>query len=97
MISAEPGPVEVRGVGMSTEPYEKWGETPMALVVVDDLTALDEAAVIEECRVHLGSYKKPTEVEFRTEPLPRSPVGKIQRKVLREPYWSGQVRRVGGS
>jgi hypothetical protein len=29
--------------------------------------------------------------------LPRSPVGKIQRKVLREPYWSGQGRRVGGS
>ncbi len=47
--------------------------------------------------MRLGSYKKPTQVEFRTEPLPRSPVGKIQRKVLREPYWSGQGRRVGGS
>jgi acyl-CoA synthetase (AMP-forming)/AMP-acid ligase II len=87
----------VREVTVFGVPDEKWGETPMALVVVDDLTAIEEAAIIEECRVHLGSYKKPTLVEFRTEPLPRSPVGKIQRKVLREPYWSGQGRRVGGS
>ena len=87
----------VREVAVFGVPDEKWGETPMALVVVDDLTAVDEAAVIEECRARLGSYKKPTQVKFRTEPLPRSPVGMIQRKVLREPYWSGQGRRVGGS
>ena len=87
----------VREVAVFGVPDEKWGETPMALVVVDDLTAVDEAAVIEECRARLGSYQKPTQVEFRTEPLPRSPVGMIQRKVLREPYWSGQGRRVGGS
>ena len=34
---------------------------------------------------------------FRTEPFPRSPVGKLQRKVIREPYWAGQDRRVAGS
>lgn len=34
---------------------------------------------------------------FRGEAFPRSPVGKLQRKVIREPYWAGQDRRVGGS
>ena len=29
--------------------------------------------------------------------LPKSPVGKLQRKVLREPYWQGQGRRVGSN
>lgn len=87
----------VRDVAVFGVPDERWGETPLALVVVDNLADLDETAVIEACRSHLGSYKKPSRVEFRTEMLPRSPVGKIQRKVLREPYWSGQDRRVAGS
>lgn len=87
----------VREVVVFGIPHEKWGETPMAVVVVDNLDDLDADAVIEECRAHLGSYKKPTRVEFRTESLPRSPVGKIQRKILREPYWAAETRRVAGS
>jgi len=87
----------VREVAVFGVPDPKWGETPMALVVVDELDGLTEEAVINECRSHLGSYKKPARVEFRTESLPRSPVGKIQRKVIREPYWAGVDRRVQGS
>jgi acyl-CoA synthetase (AMP-forming)/AMP-acid ligase II len=87
----------VREVAVFGVPHDKWGETPMALVVVDELGLLDEDTIIEECRSRLGSYKKPSQVEFRTEPLPRSPVGKIQRKVIREPYWFGLESRVFGS
>jgi len=36
-------------------------------------------------------------VKFTTEPLPKSVTGKLQRKVLREPYWVGHERRVGGA
>jgi hypothetical protein len=36
-------------------------------------------------------------VRFQTEPLPRSVVGKIQRKLLRQPYWEGAERLVGGA
>ena len=36
-------------------------------------------------------------VTVTTEPLPKSPVGKIKRKELREPFWAGQERRVSGS
>ena len=66
-------------------------------MILDDGAELDEKTVIEECATHLGSYKKPGRVVFRTEAFPRSPVGKLQRKVIREPYWAGQDRRVGGS
>jgi acyl-CoA synthetase (AMP-forming)/AMP-acid ligase II len=87
----------VREVAVFGVPHDKWGEAPHAVVVVAPDADLDDATVIETCRSQLGSYKKPDKVEFRTDPLPRSPVGKIQRKVLREPYWAGEERRVRGS
>jgi hypothetical protein len=36
-------------------------------------------------------------VEITTEPLPKSPVGKLLRKQLREPHWAGHHRRVSGA
>ena len=76
---------------------ERWGEAPMALCVVAPGATITEAEIVAMCADHLGSYKKPARVEFRTEPLPKSPVGKLQRKVLREPYWAGRDRRVAGN
>jgi acyl-CoA synthetase (AMP-forming)/AMP-acid ligase II len=78
-------------------PHPKWGEAPLAVVYADPDARLDEQTVIETCRSSLGSYKKPSAVIFRDEPMPRSPVGKVQRKVIREPFWAGQSRRVAGS
>ena len=88
VISALPGVREVVVFGV---PDDKWGETPLAEVILDDGAALDDATVIAACVAQLGSYKKPGQVVFRTEPFPRSPVGKLQRKVIREPYWAGQT------
>jgi acyl-CoA synthetase (AMP-forming)/AMP-acid ligase II len=79
-------------------PDERWGEAPMAVCVVDaDGGAVDEDELIRLCRDRLGSYKKPARVELRTEPLPKSAVGKLQRKALREPFWAGRDQRVAGS
>ena len=56
------------------------------------------AAVVHMLRVVLlGSYKKPGRVVVRDEPLPKTPVGKIKRRELREPFWAGYTRRVAGS
>ena len=44
-----------------------------------------------------GILQKPRSVTLTTEPLPKSPVGKIKRKDLREPFWAGVDRRVSGS
>ena len=78
-------------------PDERWGETPVAVCVVGEGAAVRADEVIALCADQLGSYKKPSRVEITTAPLPKSPVGKIQRKVLREPYWANHDRRVGGN
>jgi acyl-CoA synthetase (AMP-forming)/AMP-acid ligase II len=78
-------------------PDDRWGETPVAVVTVDGTTPVSEEELVALCRDRLGSYKKPSSVTITTDPLPKSPVGKLQRKVLREPYWAGHDRRVAGS
>lgn len=78
-------------------PHDRWGEAPLAWCVVSEGAEVEPQAIIDLCAEKLGSYKKPAEVHLTTDPLPMSPVGKVQRKVLREPYWANQDRRVGGS
>ncbi|MGB3734801.1 MAG: AMP-binding protein [Ilumatobacter sp.] len=94
VIQDHPAIIEVAVIAA---PHERWGETPMALCVTGPGAVVTEAEVIELCAERLGSYKKPSRVEFRTDALPKSPVGKLQRKVLREPYWAGHDRRVSGN
>jgi acyl-CoA synthetase (AMP-forming)/AMP-acid ligase II len=62
---------------------EKTGET-VKLVVVKKDPALTEAKIMAHCREHMTAYKQPRVIEFRTE-LPKTPVGKILRRELRNP------------
>jgi acyl-CoA synthetase (AMP-forming)/AMP-acid ligase II len=94
VIMDHPAVIEAAVFGI---PSERWGETPCAVVTVESLGAITEEDVIELCRQRLGSYKKPSSVVIQTESLPRTPVGKLARKVLREPYWQGVDRRVSGA
>lgn len=64
-------------------PDEKWGETVKAYVVLKEGYTVTEEEIIEHCKKHLASYKKPKYVEFIKE-LPRNPSGKILKRVLRE-------------
>jgi long-chain acyl-CoA synthetase len=79
VISKMPGVLECAAVGV---PDAKTGEA-VKLVIVKKDPALDEAAVRAYCEAQLTGYKKPKIVEFRTE-LPKSTVGKILRRELRE-------------
>jgi acyl-CoA synthetase (AMP-forming)/AMP-acid ligase II len=72
-------------------PSERWGETVKALVVVAEGTGVDEAALIAFCRERLAHFKCPTSVEFR-DALPRTATGKLQKFLLRAPYWEGVTR-----
>jgi acyl-CoA synthetase (AMP-forming)/AMP-acid ligase II len=94
VIADHPGVIEVAVFAI---PDDRWGETPMAVVCVSDVTAVTREELIEMCRERLGSYKKPSRVDFTTEPLPKSVVGKLLRKELREPHWAGRDRRVAGA
>ena len=63
------------------DPYR--GETVKVFVVLKEGRAATAEEIIEYCRANLARYKAPTQVEFRKE-LPRSHVGKVLRKILRE-------------
>jgi acyl-CoA synthetase (AMP-forming)/AMP-acid ligase II len=92
-ISGHPGVRDVCVVGV---PHEKWGETPKALVVLEPGAAVAPAELIELTRARVGSVQKVTSVEF-VDQLPRSAIGKVLRREVRERYWAGKEERVGGA
>lgn len=94
VIETLPGIVEVAVFGV---PDERWGETPVAICSLSPGSQVSTHEIIGVCRDALGSYKKPTQVHFATDPLPKTAVGKIDRKKLRESYWKDQERRVAGN
>ena len=94
VIAGHPQVIEVAVIGV---PHEKWGETPCAICVVKDESDVNETDIQQMVGTALGSYKKPSMVQFQTVALPKSPVGKIKRKDLREPFWRGIDRRIAGS
>jgi len=61
---------------------EKTDET-VKLVIVKKDADLTEAVIREFCRANLTGYKQPRVIEFRTD-LPKTPVGKILRRELRD-------------
>jgi long-chain acyl-CoA synthetase len=64
-------------------PDPHWGETPKAFVVLRPGETATAEEIIEFCRQRLARYKVPKHVEFR-DALPKTPVGKILRRALRE-------------
>ncbi|MGA2516084.1 MAG: AMP-binding protein [Thermodesulfobacteriota bacterium] len=74
-------------------PDETWGEAVKAVISVRSGMKVTEEEIIEHCRKHLASYKKPKSVDF-IEELPKSPFGKIWRRKLKEPYWQGRGRMI---
>jgi long-chain acyl-CoA synthetase len=79
VVAAHPGVLECAAVGV---PDKKSGEAVRLYVVKKD-QALTSDDLLKYCREHLTSYKIPREVEFRAE-LPKSNVGKILRRELRD-------------
>jgi fatty-acyl-CoA synthase len=66
-------------------PDEKWGERPIAVVVLREGVALDFATLDAHCRAHLAVFKTPKGLHVRTS-LPRNPSGKVLKRVLREEF-----------
>ncbi len=89
-ISSLAGVKEVCVIGI---PDKKWGEAVTAVVVAEGLS---EAAIIGHCRERLAHFKVPKQVKFVAS-LPKSAVGKILRRAVREPFWEGKERRVHGA
>jgi long-chain acyl-CoA synthetase len=79
VVALLPGVLECAAVGV---PDDKTGEAVKVVIVRKD-AALSEANVKAWCETNLTGYKRPRFIEFRTE-LPKTPVGKILRRELRD-------------
>jgi len=81
---AHPKVKEACAIGI---PDRKRGENIKVFVVLKEGVSATVEELLAFCRNYLAKYKWPTEIEFRQE-LPKSPVGKILRRQLREEEWS---------
>jgi fatty-acyl-CoA synthase len=89
-IAAHPAVLECAVVAA---PDERFGEAPVAMVVLKPGATATAAELRAHCRASLARFKVPREFVFR-ESLPKGGTGKILKAELREPLWRGYESRV---
>ncbi len=87
VISTHPAVSEVAVIGV---PHEKWGETPVALVVPGRDASIQADELREWANAQLAGYQRVAAVEFR-QSLPRNQLGKLLKRELRAPYWKART------
>ena len=94
VLARHPAVAEVAVFGV---PDERWGEAVHAVVVLRGAVD-DEASLVAELRAHcratIAAYKVPKMIELRAEPLPKSGPGKVLKRAMRDPHWTGRVTQV---
>lgn len=80
VVALHPGVFEVAAIAEADERSDQ----AVKIVVVRKDPELTAAMLIEHCRKHLTGYKVPKHVVFREEPLPKSNIGKVLRRVVKE-------------
>lgn len=83
-LLGHPAVADVAVIGI---PSEQWGETPLALVVKAPGHPETETELLDWANHRLGKTQRLAAIEFREE-LPRSTIGKVLKRELREPYWN---------
>ncbi|MCU0973207.1 MAG: AMP-binding protein, partial [Burkholderiales bacterium] len=74
-------------------PDDRWGEAVKAVVMLKQGAQASADELISLCKERLGSVKAPKTIEFWSD-LPRSPVGKVLRRVIRDRFWADSARRI---
>jgi len=83
ILLGEPGVAEC---AVFAVPDDRWGESGHALVIPKPGAVLDTDALRGRCREALAGYKVPARIEIRTEPLPRTASGKVQKFKLQDEH-----------
>ena len=83
VVGRHPDVADVTVIGI---PHEKWGETCLALVIPREGPKADPEAIRTWANERLAKTQRLAAVEFRDD-FPRNALGKVLKRVLREPYW----------
>ncbi len=90
-LYTHPSVLEAAVIGI---PHDMWGESVHAVVVLKPGMSASEEELIAHTRTQIAGYKVPRSIEFSTEALPKSGVGKILKRDLREKFWRDKSRNV---
>jgi acyl-CoA synthetase (AMP-forming)/AMP-acid ligase II len=83
VVAQHPGVLDVAVISI---PHPKWGEVPLALVVLRAEQACEASDISQWCNERLAKHQRLARVEFRTE-FPRNALGKVLKRELRSKYW----------
>ena len=84
----------IREVAVFGVPHEKWGETPIAAVILDEGTSATAAELREWINERVAArYQRVSEVVVMKD-FPRSAAGKTLKREMREPYWAGREKKI---
>ena len=72
-------------------PDDKFGEVPAAFIQLKPGATLHEADVVARCEAQLARLKRPRLVRF-VDGFPKTPIGKIQKNLLKAPFWEGRKK-----
>jgi O-succinylbenzoate-CoA ligase len=79
------GHPQIQEAAVIGQPSERWGESPLAIVVPVEGATLQAGDVLDYCNGKLARFKLPRGVVF-TDTIPRNPSGKILKRLLRDEY-----------
>ncbi len=85
IVGGHPEVLDVSVIGI---PHTRWGESALALVIRRPGASSDAAQLMAWANQRLASPQRLAALEFRDD-FPRNALGKVLKRLLREPYWAG--------
>ena len=90
VLHQHPNILEASVIGI---PDEKWGEALLAFIIPKPGKEINHQEITSFCEGKLAKYKIPRHIKMVKE-LPKSPAGKVLKRILREPFWKDQETNV---
>jgi acyl-CoA synthetase (AMP-forming)/AMP-acid ligase II len=84
----------VREAAVFGIPSEKWGETPLAAVILERPGSVTAEALRDWINERVDAKNQRVHAVAILDEFPRSAAGKTLKRILREPYWAGRAEQI---